>query len=223
MESSRLPGKSLMHLGGRAIVDWVALRAASSDMTDAVVFAVPDTPTSDVLAAHLRSVGQTVVRGSEDDVLSRFVEAAAAMDADVIVRTCADRPLVSGEIVDATVTHFLSQHDADLTFSHRPWGDAAWDYGFGVEVLSAETLRELDDRAVERRHREHVTLLLYDEDPGRVQPTAVPARLRGLMYGGRRFDVDDAADLERLVLLLGDAPHDIGVGEVLRRASAVSP
>lgn len=218
MESQRLPGKSLIPIGGRPIVDWVAARAGSSVRTDSVVFALPDAPTSDVLADHLERRGCSVVRGPEDDVLGRYLLAAEESSADVVIRTCADRPLVDARVIDATIAEHLRGSDDGLTFSHRPWGAEAWDYGFGVEVFGRATLVELGDRATMRRHREHVTLLLYEEAPERVRPLVVPEPLRGRMSGGRRFDVDRPDDVDRLEVLVAGLPVDAGSAEILARA-----
>lgn len=223
MESTRLPGKSLALLRGLPIIDWVAERTTASGSTDEVVFAVPAAASSDPLATHLEREGRRVVRGPDEDVLGRYLLAARATDADVVIRTCADRPLVSGEIIDLTVSEHLAQARGGLTFSHRPWRGASWDYGFGVEVMGRDLLEELGSRAYESSHREHVTLLLYEQLVSTVRPATVPQHLSSLMVGGRRFDVDEASDLERLQPLLDGLGTDATVEEVLTRAQPSCP
>lgn len=219
MESTRLPGKSLAPLRGIPIIDWIVSRTAASRMTDEVVFAIPLASTSDPLASHLESRGCRVVRGSDEDVLSRYLLAAGATSADLVIRTCADRPLVSSEIIDLTVAAHLAESQAGITFSHRPWGDEVWDYGFGVEVLTRDVLEEIGGRAKERRHREHVTLFIYDVEPHRAKPAAVPGPLRAAMIGGRRFDVDEQQDLDFLEQLLDPVDLAVTTQEVLMRAA----
>ena len=70
--SSRLPMKSLLCLRGHALIDWVVNRVSEAARLDGVVVAMPDTERDRVLQAHLEDWGVAVVRGSEQDVLSRF-------------------------------------------------------------------------------------------------------------------------------------------------------
>ena len=77
--SSRLPMKSLLCLRGHALIDWVVNRVSEAARLDGVVVAMPDTERDRVLQAHLEDWGVAVVRGSEQDVLSRFLLAAEVL------------------------------------------------------------------------------------------------------------------------------------------------
>ncbi len=222
LTSERFPGKTFAELSGSAVVDWIAERCRASSLTSEVVFAVPDTSSNDPLDEHLRNLGIAVVRGSEHDVLGRMLLAAEKYEPDVVVRTCADRPLIDPLVIDHSIAEFLADSAGGIRFSHRPEGDELWEFGFGVEVLAFSSLRDLERRARSQRHREHVTLLAYEDGVSSVVPVPVPDRLKDLMRGGRRFDVDTPEDLAHLESLVAGSPTDVSAEVILRRANAVA-
>ena len=166
LASTRFARKALVPLLGVPMIEWVARRCERATMVSDTVFALPTEPSSDELADALLGSGRLVFRGgrSEDDVLGRVLEAAVETGADVIVRTCADRPLVDPGVIDETIRTFLGGARNGIVHSHQPTKAEPWDYGFGVEVLSASVLGLLSRSARETRHREHVTLLAYEDD-----------------------------------------------------------
>ena len=92
--SSRLPMKSLLCLHGYPIIDWVTQRLSTARLLDKIIVATPDTPMDAVLREHLRSRNIAAMSGSENDVLSRFCDAARLTQADTVVRVCAEAPTV---------------------------------------------------------------------------------------------------------------------------------
>lgn len=197
MGSTRLPGKMLLCLKGLPVVEWVARRVARARLVDRVVFAIPDTPADDVLAAHLASCGAAVFRGDEADVLGRFCAAAAWAGAETVVRVCADNPLVSPEAIDDLV-RFHRETPCDLAYNHIPRGNLYPD-GLGAEMLAASTLARLGAAVTDPRLREHVTLALY-EDPAADVRTFDPPDPR-LRHPEVRLDIDTFEDYRRLALM----------------------
>lgn len=149
--SDRLPGKVLLEVGGRAIVDRLLDVLQRTSTLDTIVLAVPDA--DDALIRHVVQHHPDVLvhAGPEDDVLSRYVGAAASAHADVIVRITGDCPLLDPAVVDHAVATFLASTADYLTVEGhaRGLGD--------VEVCTAAAL-DLADReaAADSPHREHV-------------------------------------------------------------------
>lgn len=73
--STRLPGKVLTDLGGTPVLDRVVGAARAASGVDRVVVATSSAPGDDAVAERAATIGVPVVRGSEDDVLARFVQA----------------------------------------------------------------------------------------------------------------------------------------------------
>ena len=221
LASTRFSEKAFAELNGLKLIDWVFLRCAASALTHETIVAVPSEASSDRLAEHLARRGFPVHRGTvdENDVLGRMLEAAESRDADIVVRTCADRPLIDAGIIDYTLKAFQFDSFRSVVYSHQPDQFIPWDVGFGVEVLTIETLRALSADASTAEAREHVTLLAYEDSSYEVRCATVPAALSQLMVGGRRFDVDTPSDLEKLTHLVRGFDHLVSAQEILLRAN----
>src|ERR1700719_2752326 len=94
--SARLPGKVLMDIAGHPMFSRVVERTRQARMLTKVVLATSTEQRDDPLARLAERLGVPCFRGSENDVLSRFVGAAKGFKADLVVRLCADCPLLDG-------------------------------------------------------------------------------------------------------------------------------
>lgn len=206
MGSARLPGKSLMRLGGKGVLELVLMRVRRAATLTEVVLATTEKAEDDRLCELAESLGVGVFRGPEDDVLRRYALAAAAFDADVVVRVCADNPLVAPEEVDRVVARHL-ESGSDYSFNHRPALGNGYPDGLGAEVVSRAVLDALDREATAPEHREHVTSFIWDHlDRFRVETVAAPAAIAGPEV---KLDVDTAEDLARLERLCAEAGGDL--------------
>jgi spore coat polysaccharide biosynthesis protein SpsF len=108
MSSSRLPGKVLMELAGKPVLEHVVRRVQASKTIGKVVVATSTDPSDDVIAAWCDRERLTCYRGSLTDVLDRYYQAARIHGAEVIVRITADCPVIDPTIVDEVVQGFLA-------------------------------------------------------------------------------------------------------------------
>ncbi len=153
MGSARLPGKTMMDLAGTPLLDRLLRQIAGARSLDEVVVATSVDPADDVIEQFAARRGFRVVRGSEQDVLSRYVLAADATNADVVVRLTADCPLHSPDTVDEVVQAFLGAR-ADYASNTNPYTRPD---GQDVEVFSREMLNRAAAAAESGPDREHVT------------------------------------------------------------------
>src|SRR5665811_2153806 len=155
--STRLPGKVLEDLGGRSVLEWVVRAARAATQIDTVIVATSTMAADDAVAGLADSLGVPVVRGSEDDVLSRFVAALDAHPADAVVRLTADCPLLDPTLIDAVVGAWAAAptHDYVSTVLVR-----CLPRGLDVELVSAQALRAVD-RMATGHDRVHVTSAIY--------------------------------------------------------------
>ncbi|GAA1255238.1 cytidylyltransferase domain-containing protein [Oryzihumus leptocrescens] len=160
--SSRLPGKVLTDLAGRPVLEWVVRAARAAHSLDEVIVATSTESGDDAVADLARSLGVAVVRGSEDDVLSRFVDALEAHPADAVVRLTADCPLLDPALIDAVVGAWRAApvHDYVSTVLAR-----SLPRGLDVELVTARALHAVDATAT-AHDRVHVTSGVY-ADPDR--------------------------------------------------------
>jgi spore coat polysaccharide biosynthesis protein SpsF (cytidylyltransferase family) len=76
MGSQRFPGKMLAKLGDRDLLSWVLTRVCNAKQLNQVVLATSDSRDDDQLASAASNFDVIVVRGSQNDVLDRFVKSA---------------------------------------------------------------------------------------------------------------------------------------------------
>lgn len=146
-----------MPLAGRPILDWVLRAARASVEVDDVVLATSVDETDDVLERFAAARGVTCVRGSLDDVLSRFLLAADTVDADAVVRLTADCPLLDPALIDAVAGLWRRNTSTDYISTTLV---RSLPRGLDVECVKTTALRAADALAY-GYHRTHVTSLLY--------------------------------------------------------------
>jgi spore coat polysaccharide biosynthesis protein SpsF len=195
MGSSRLPGKVLARVEGNTVLGHTVERARAIAGVDDVVVATTPAASDDAVVAEAARLGVGCTRGSEHDVLSRYVEAAAAHRADVIVRITSDCPLldpvVSARVVAALHDRLRAGAAADYASNTIERRDPR---GLDTEAFTAAALGRADAQARAPREREHVTLYLY-EHPAEFTLISVPGAVD---HAAQRWTVDTESDL-RLV------------------------
>lgn len=197
--STRFPGKMTALLGTHTLLEWVALRVRRTKRCEAVILATSDLSRDDALVEIAERCGVEVFRGSETDVLERFLGAARGARAGNVVRVCADNPFISPEEIDRLV-EFYCEHPCDYAFNHQARLGGKYADGFGAEILSVPLLEEIARKTADSRHREHVTLYLWDHAHD-YSIRAVPTP-SALAYPELVFDVDEQEDLQKLQQLV---------------------
>ena len=157
MGSTRLPGKVLEDLGGMSVLAWVLRGVRAARLVDEVVVATSTDPRDDVVARAARELGVAVVRGSEEDVLSRFLVALDQHPADAVVRVTADCPFVDPDLVDALVGAWRGVPGLDYVSTVLV---RTLPHGLDVELVTAQALRRVD-RLATGPDRVHVTSGVY--------------------------------------------------------------
>lgn len=196
--STRLPLKSLLNLRGLPIINWVTTRARQSQKLDQLIVATPDTSLDQVLLEHLQDGGIPCMAGPENDVLARFVKVARLCEADLVVRICADNPLIWGEAIDRLVDFYLAGH-WDYAWNHIPRNNS-WPDGLGAEIVSARLLEQLADKAQFPSQREHIFNYLWDNAADFKMGTFDP-REAWLRRPDIKLDIDSPDDYLKLARL----------------------
>lgn len=192
IQSTRLPAKVLSEIHGKTMLQRVVERTAKASQIDEIVVATSNTAADAVLIEYCHHMGWHVVAGSEDDVLSRYQTAAEETSADRIVRITSDCPLIDCHVIDSVI-EVSQQLDVDYACNFFPL--RYFPRGLDCEVLKRETLERVNREAVEPRHREHVTLLIYDRPREKFSVGSVVAPTD---HSDLRWTVDTPQDL-RLV------------------------
>ena len=188
MGSTRLPGKVLADICGATMLARTVYRTQQAAMLDSVIVATSTETEDDAVLTESEAIGVEVFRGSEQDVLDRYYQAARYQRLDVIVRITADCPLIDPGIIDRVVTAFVERRpDYASNVLER-----TYPRGLDTECIDAGALGVAWALAKEPYQRTHVTPFFY-ENPDQFRLVSVKASQD---LHGHRWTVDTAADLE---------------------------
>jgi glutamate-1-semialdehyde 2,1-aminomutase len=209
MGSTRFPGKVMQPILGTPLIELLLERLSGAKELSQIIVATSDDAANAPLAAHVAKLGYLVYRGSEQDVLDRYYEAAKLSDAQILVRITGDCPLVDPALVDSVVAAFRNA-DVDYACNTEP---QTYPDGLDIEVFSLRALRCAWLEARRQSEREHVTP--YIRESGRFRTLQLP---HSENLSAARWTVDEPADFEviRAVFEHFQPRRDFGWQEVLQ-------
>lgn len=156
MGSSRLPGKVLQALGDKDVLFYNIERCRAIKGIDRVIVATSTLEQDNAIQDWCKTNNVECFRGSESDVLSRYVECSKLYEPDYIVRVTSDCPFVDFEMASDMIEQIkLVKKDIIVLEGQLP-------RGLAIEVISYETLLYIHEHGQEERHREHVTYYAYE-------------------------------------------------------------
>lgn len=187
MGSSRLPGKMLMLLAGVPVVKRVYDRVCRIRGLDQVLMATTTAGTDDPMVRYCDSVGIPVFRGSEEDVLDRYYQAARQTGAEVVMRITGDCPLLDPDQSARVLDLYASVPGCDYASNTQP---PFLPDGLDTEVMGMEALARAWTEATAKAAREHVTYHLY-KHPDRYRVAALQGEKD---LSGYRWTLDNRED-----------------------------
>lgn len=189
MGSTRLPGKVLLDLSGEPMLVRVVNRCRRATTVDQVIIATTTETRDEAIVDLCDSRGWACFRGSEDDVLDRYFQAARKHHAEVVVRITSDCPLIEPEIIDLTVREFLQDGTLDYVSNTLP--PRTFPRGLDVEVMTFKALERAWQEDGNPAWREHVTPYIYHHP----EEFALRTVTNDHDYSHMRWTVDTPEDL----------------------------
>ena len=153
VSSTRLPGKVIKPLLGKPMILQQINRLKRCRKLEKIIVATSCDPSDDRLVSVLENNKIDVYRGSLDNVLDRFCNAAALYMPEHVVRLTADCPLADPLVIDKVIEAHLQQGN-DYTANCVK---ATYPDGLDVEVMSYRALKEAKENAKLPSELEHVT------------------------------------------------------------------
>ena len=157
MSSTRLPGKVMTQINGHPMIYWEISRISKAKLVNKIVVAISDQSSDDVLADYLDSIHQEYIRGSLDNVLSRYVKAEENYNPSAIIRLTADCPLVMPELIDQYLEIF---HKKDFEYLSNTL-ELSYPDGLDIEIIAPGVFKKLLEFNLSKEEKEHVTLGIY--------------------------------------------------------------
>ena len=139
-------------VGARPLIFYVVERMKLLKLP--VIVATSTDPSDDVLCNYLQSQNYPYFRGSLNNVLQRYIDAANHYEIDRIVRITADNPLVDTRFLIESLSLFIEYDYADGIYQ------GGFIPGTGFELVSLSELLQIPSS--EKDHQEHVTLWLRE-------------------------------------------------------------
>jgi spore coat polysaccharide biosynthesis protein SpsF (cytidylyltransferase family) len=191
MGSTRLPGKVMMKLAGVPVIKQVFSRVSMIEGLSGVLVATSTLNKDDILAEYCAGENIPLFRGSEDNVLDRYVQASRQADADVVMRITADCPFLDPRHSAKVLDLMLANPDCDYADNVTP---VTYPRGLDTQVVRRTTLERLWKQCDEPEDREHVLTYIRNH-PEAFTTMAVNSPVD---YSTHRWTLDLPEDFEML-------------------------
>ena len=190
MTSTRLPGKVMKIVCGKPLLEHFINRLKRVKYADQIVIATTINDIDNQIVDLCKKLDISYYRGSEEDVLGRYYEAAVEYGGDIIIRITSDCPVIDPEVVDSLInfyTNNIEKYDYVSNTLKRTYPQ-----GMDSEIISFDTLKEAHFNAYDPFDREHVTPFI------KMRPQQF--RLYNILYwtdmSRYRWTLDTPEDLE---------------------------
>ena len=215
-DSHRLYGKVLLPLKGIPLITFLIRRIRKSEIITQIILATTTLPEDDELVNIALSERINVFRGEKNNVVKRFVDAAAAYNWDYVVRVTGDCPFVNGASLDYCLMQCkqINWFDLATTKGNFP-------VGIDYEIYKTETLEMLNSETLTSDEREHLTLPIYNRSDRFHIVQLMPPDTWTRAYSS--FTVDTEADYH-FAKTLAEPQTDIhfDIPTLLHSASSIS-
>ena len=134
--SKRLPKKVLAKINGLSLLEILVRRVKKSNLINNIILATTENKIDNELSIKAKELDLLVVRGSENDVLSRFCLATEVSDAEYFVRVTADCPFLDHQLISDLVNKFNSSEFDYVSNCYPP----SLPDGFDLEIFTKEAL-----------------------------------------------------------------------------------
>ena len=187
MRSSRLPNKVMKLICNEPLIGLLFSRLSKAKEIDRIILATSIDQSNDPLVKYIQELGYFCFRGSENDVLDRYLQAAKTVGADAVVRITGDCPLIDPSLVDKVVSLFREKNvDYFSNISPPTYPD-----GLDVEVFTVSALERASSQTSNKAHHEHVTSFIRESG---LFVTDGIAHIENLSF--LRWTVDEQVDYE---------------------------
>ncbi|HOT03066.1 MAG TPA: glycosyltransferase family protein [Methanolinea sp.] len=156
MGSSRLPGKALKDLIGEPMLVHIHNRVCQSTLINDIIIATTESEKDDIIVDLCHDKKWLFFRGSENDVLDRYYQAARIFNGDIIVRITSDCPIIDASIIDNILKKYLDQPKAP-DYASNVYPVRTFPQGLDTEVFSFQALERAWKEDNNPVLREHVT------------------------------------------------------------------
>ena len=159
--STRLPGKIFKPLAGKPILWHVVNRLKNSKMCNNIIVATTILHEDDRVEEFCKSNNILFYRGSSDNVLSRYYEAAKKFNSDIVIRITSDCPVIDPVVLDNMIAEFLTSQEIKKVDYMSNSIIRTFPRGLDIEIFTFDALEKTFKEAKNNYELEHVTPYIY--------------------------------------------------------------
>lgn len=154
MSSTRLPGKVLLKVKNKTILDHLVKRIKLVNKINKIIVATTKNETDERIVNWCQKKKINFFRGSEKNVLERVYLTAKKYKLDIIILITGDCPIIDHNLISETLNVFLKNKADYVSNNHiRTYPD-----GMDVQVFNFKSLKKSYKIARGKLEKEHVTL-----------------------------------------------------------------
>tara|TARA_B100000989_G_C19532278_1_gene470786 strand:- start:2130 stop:2828 length:699 start_codon:yes stop_codon:yes gene_type:complete len=192
MGSKRLPGKVLKTLGIENILNILVKRLKKSQIVEKIIISTTNKKEDDKIIEFCNANKIKTFRGSEKDLIDRFIKTAEYYNLSTIVRITGDCPLVDPFLIDKAIKIFFSE-GLDYFSNTCPPKLSHYPDGSDIEIFEIGTLKEINRLKLKPKYREHLTNFYWKE---KKYKTFLLKDIDN--FSNIKYSVDTLEDFERL-------------------------
>ncbi len=162
MDSTRLPGKSMLDLAGAPLVVRLLERVKRCRNVDNIILAIPDTENNVILEEQAKNMKVDCFRGPENDLVKRYWLAAKEYKSEIIVRLPADNPTPEPSEIDKIIEFHVTENQNGFSSNLAEINNSGYPDGIGAEVFNFDHLNKLNKKQLNSKEKEHIHLNFYD-------------------------------------------------------------
>lgn len=193
--STRMPEKVIMPFYmEKTILD--LLFEKTKKLNVPVILATTVNPSDNRICLLAEKHQVPVFRGSENDVLDRFIQAARVFGFSKIIRVCADNPFLDLAGMQTLINEFRNSEADYLGFNlagNKP--SILTHFGFWTEAVRLDALEKAQELTSEILYHEHVTNFIYG-NPNLFNVQFIPADPLVFWRSDIRMTLDTPEDFE---------------------------
>ncbi|WP_196889201.1 cytidylyltransferase domain-containing protein [Aureivirga sp. CE67] len=162
--STRLPKKMVLPFYNQKSVLEILLKKIKSRFNDIpIIVATTSNPLDEAIFKLCENLEIECYRGSEDNVLQRFIDVGNKYNLDKLIRVCADNPFLNINDLSNLINEF---NELDVDYYSYSLKDGTpvirTHYGFWAEGVKLSALKEIKNQTEESFYKEHVTNFIYE-------------------------------------------------------------
>ncbi len=184
--STRLPRKVLLPFGSNTVLQTIVDRLQQNKFNIPVLIATSTAEQDN----QIRSSTCDIFRGSEENVLNRYINACESRKKKHIIRVCSDNPFISLKYMEILIKNYAETKKEYVSFAVNNRCCMKSHLGFFSEVVSLEALKDIPQKDLEKHYIENVTEYIYENQKERAVLLDFPIKFNKHV----RLTVDTAED-----------------------------